>query len=207
MQLAAALGFELLNTGAMYRATAYELMRQGFVLETEPRDVDGITRAIEPFHFELTDAHVKLNGEDLLPVIQTEAMGRAASLVGTFLEVRRKLQREQRRIADDRDMICEGRDQGTVVFPHAPVKFFFTASAEHRAKRRSIQDKMNLAIDSPEFAEFVARIQARDRQDEHRPIDPLKKADDAITIDTSDLTQDHVLARMIEVVHQCRIRS
>ena len=203
-QLADALGFELLNTGAMYRATAFELMRRGFALDAEPRDVEAITSIIEPFHFELTDAHVKLNGEDLLSVIQSEEMGRAASRVGTFLEVRRKLQQEQRRIADGRDMICEGRDQGTVVFPNAPVKFFFTASAEHRARRRAIQDKLTLAHDSPEFAKFIEQIIARDHQDETRDIDPLQKAADAVPIDTSNLSQEMVLAHMVEVVQQWR---
>ena len=202
--LAAHLGFELMNTGAMYRATALALERQGILLDTEPRNVSAIEAAVAGFRFEMTDTRVKLNGRDLTDYIYTETMGRAASRVGTFPEVRAKLKAEQRRLADDRDIICEGRDQGTAVFPEAPVKFFFTASAETRARRRAEQDGIDPDRQSADFTELVKQIAARDRQDEQRPIDPLKQAEDAVVIDTSDLSLNEVLTRMVEVVDQCR---
>ena len=201
-RLAEALGFRLMNTGAMYRATAFVLTRLGFDLYAEHRDVSAIARTVARFSFEMTDTEVRLNGEDLTPHVFTEAMGRHASRVGTFPEVRAALQKEQRRLADGLDVICEGRDQGTVVFPDAPVKFFFTASAETRAERRAAQE--GLGADPATRAELVRQIQARDRQDETRAVDPLRKADDAVVIDTTHLTPDEVLARMLEVVNRCR---
>lgn len=201
-RLAEVLGFRLMNTGAMYRATAFALSRLGFDLYAEHRDVAAVARAVGRFSFEMTDTEVRLNGEDLTLHVFTEAMGRHASRVGMFPEVRARLQQEQRRLAEGRDIICEGRDQGTVVFPHAPVKFFFTASAEIRARRRAAQDGID--PDPEEFAELVRQIAARDRQDETRAIDPLRQAPDAVVIDTTSLTPDEVLARMLEVVNRCR---
>jgi cytidylate kinase len=202
MRLAEVLGFRLMNTGAMYRATAFALARLGFDLYAEHRDVAAIARAVGRFSFEVSDTEVRLNGEDLTPHVFTEAMGRHASRVGLFAEVRVHLQQEQRRLAEGRDIICEGRDQGTVVFPHAPVKFFFTASAEVRARRRAAQDGID--PDPETLAELIRQIAARDRQDETRAIDPLRQAADAIVIDTTSLTPDEVLARMLEVVNRCR---
>jgi cytidylate kinase len=203
-RLAEALGFHRLNTGAMYRATAYALRRLGIDIDVEPRDVTAITRAVEGFHFDMTDTAVILNGEDLTRFVGTESMGRDASRVGTFPEVRRKLKAEQRRIAAGRDIICEGRDQGTAVFPDAPVKFFITASAETRARRRAMQDGIDLDTDCSTLPAIIRQIEARDRQDETRAIDPLRMAPDAVRIDTSELTPDEVLAVMLEVVDRCR---
>ena len=202
--LAAQLGFELMNTGAMYRATALALGRLGLDVYAEPRDEAAIARAVSGYSFEMTDVRVKLNGRDLTDYVYTEEMGRAASRVGTFPEVRERLKAEQRRLADGRDIICEGRDQGTTVFPEAPIKFFFTASAETRARRRAEQDGIDPDRCSETFAELVRQIAARDRQDEQRPIDPLRKAPDAVVIDTSDLSQNEVLTRMVEVVDRWR---
>jgi cytidylate kinase len=202
--LAAQLGFELMNTGAMYRAAAYALGRQGIDVYAEPRDEAAIAKAVSGYTFDMTDTQVKLNGRDLTDYVYTEAMGRAASRVGTFPEVRARLKAEQRRLAAGRDIICEGRDQGTAVFPDAPVKFFFTASAETRARRRAEQDAIDPARQPQAFAELVRQIVARDRQDEERAIDPLKRAADAVVIDTSELSPDETLARMVEVVDRCR---
>ncbi len=202
--LAAALGFELMNTGAMYRATAFALGEKGIDIQATPRDEAAITAAVANYSFQLTDTRVRLNGRDVTDHVDTEAMGRAASKVGTFPEVRARLKQEQRRIAAGRDMICEGRDQGTAVFPDAPVKFFFTASVETRARRRAEQDGLDPERQPEAFAELKHQIALRDKQDEERPIDPLRKAADAIVIDTSHLTLDEVLARMLEVVERCR---
>lgn len=200
--LAESLGFELLNTGAMYRATALVLGRGGIDIYAEPRDVSAITAAVAGYRFDLHADRVWINDEELSRHVYTESMGRAASRVGTFPEVRGRLKAEQRRLADDRDVVCEGRDQGTAVFPHAPVKFFFTASAETRAKRRAEQE----GFPPVTIPELVAQISARDRQDEQRSIDPLRRADDAVLIDTSHITPDAVVARMLEVVDRCRSR-
>lgn len=204
--LAAALGFELMNTGAMYRATAFALGEKGIDIHANPRDEAAITATVANYSFQLTDTRVRLNGRDVTDHVDSEAMGRAASKVGTFPEVRTRLKQEQRRIAAGRDMICEGRDQGTAVFPDAPVKFFFTASVETRARRRAEQDGLAPATQPEAFAELKNQIALRDKQDEERPIDPLRKADDAVGIDTSHLTLDEVLSQMLEVVEKCRFR-
>jgi CMP/dCMP kinase len=205
--LAAALGFELMNTGAMYRATAFALGEAGIDILADPRDEAAIAATVANYSFQLTDTLVRLNGRDVTDRVDSEAMGRAASKVGTFPEVRARLKQEQRRIAAGRDMICEGRDQGTAVFPDAPVKFFFTASGETRARRRAEQDGLDPATQPEAFAELKRQIALRDRQDEERAIDPLRKADDAVLIDTSDLTLDEVLSQMLEVVERCRQRA
>lgn len=197
--LAVALGFELLNTGAMYRAAAYALGRAGVDIDAEPRDVAAIAAAAGGWTFDLSGTRVRLGGEDLTDHIYTEVMGRGASRVGTFPEVRERLKAEQRRLAAGRDVICEGRDQGTAVFPDAPVKFFLTASAETRARRRAEQEGGR-----PE--DYLASIVGRDEQDEGRALDPLRQAADAVRIDSSDLTVDEVLARMLGVVEGRRVR-
>jgi len=204
--LAAELGFELMNTGAMYRATAFILGRHGIDISTEPRNISAITTIVATFHFDLSPSRIRLNGEDLTDSIYTEPMGRAASQVGKFPEVRAKLKDEQRRIAANHDMICEGRDQGTAVFPDAPVKFFFTAAAQTRALRRAEQDGLDPRLDPTGFAKLVELIVARDHQDENRSIDPLRRAPDAVEVDTSILSLDEVVHRMTQVVNRWRTR-
>jgi cytidylate kinase len=202
--LAEALGFELLNTGAMYRAVGFALGRAGHDIHAEQRDEAAISALVSAYCFDLKADRVWLDGEELTAHVYTEEMGRAASRVGTFPEVRTRLKAEQRRLADDRDIVCEGRDQGTAVFPHAPVKFFFVASAETRARRRAWQEGIDPDADPVALARFVSLIEARDRQDETRAIDPLRRADDAVTVDTSAEPPAAVVARMLEVVARCR---
>lgn len=204
-RLAETLGFDLLNTGAMYRAVGLLLIRHGIDIDAQPRDVAAITRVVNHLNFEMPADRVRVNGEDVTDAIRTEEIGRAASRVGTFPEVRARLKAEQRRLADDRNIVCEGRDQGTAVFPDAPVKFFLRASVEVRAARRlqELRDR-NLPADADDIRR---QIEARDRQDETRAIDPLRKADDAIEIDTSHMTADQVLQAMVEVVRQCRSKG
>jgi CMP/dCMP kinase len=206
--LAERLGFELLNTGAMYRAVAYVLTRIAVPLDEASRNRNHfeIASILESFTFDMSDSRVRLNGEDLTDHLGSEEIGRGASLVGTIPEVRLKLKREQRRIADQLNIICEGRDQGTSVFPDAPAKFFFTASAMIRAHRRAQQLGIHSEDEPERFAELVKRIEDRDRQDEHRTIDPLQRAEDAILIDTSDKHIDDILTFMTEVVERCRPR-
>lgn len=196
--LARALGFRLLNTGWMYRATGLALRELGFDLEAEPREATNIRESICSFHFEMPPDRILLNGVDWTQRIGCEGSGAAASLVGTFAEVREKLQSEQRRLAIGQDIICEGRDQGTAVFPDAKVKFFFYASPEVRAARRAAQ------LPGSDTAAILKQIRDRDTQDESRPLDPLKPAADAIRFDTSALSEAMVLERMLEVVKQRR---
>lgn len=198
--LAVALGFELLNTGAMYRAVAYALGQAGVDIDAEPRDAGRVEQLAAGWTFDLSGTRVRLNHDDLTDFVYTDAMGQGASRVGTFREVRERLKAEQRRLAAGRDVICEGRDQGTAVFPDAPVKFFLTASPETRAARQAEREGGR-----PE--QYTQSIIDRDRRDEGRELDPLRQAADAVRIDSSELTMDEVLARMLEVVERCRPTS
>lgn len=201
-RLAAALGFRLLNTGGMYRAAAVVLGRRGIDIDAPARDPAAVAAVVADFHFDMPPNAVILNGEDLTAVLASEEAGRGASRVGTFPEVRAKLKAEQRRIADSLDIVCEGRDQGTAVFPDAPVKFFFYASPEIRAARRVEQLR---TLDQPaDFATIVRQIAERDRQDETRAIDPLVRAADAVRLDTTELSMDDVLLTMLDVVRRTR---
>jgi cytidylate kinase len=204
-RLADRLGFDLLNTGAMYRAAALTLLRHDFDIYAENRNVADVSAFVNRFRFDLSGDRVLLNGEDLSFDVTSEDAGRGASRVGTFPEVRAKLKAEQRRIADWRNVVCEGRDQGTAVFPDAPVKFFFWASPAVRAQRRVEQEQeAGRAVDYPAT---LAMILDRDRQDTERAIDPLRPAHLAVWLDTSDRSLDDVLADMLHVVERCRSRA
>ncbi len=193
-RLADALGYGRLNTGAMYRASACLLARAGVDLAAPP-DGPRLFALMEPLHFEFDGERVFVCGEELTHAIPSEEMGAAASRVGGFLEVRRKLQREQRRLAEGRNLVCEGRDQGTVVFPEAPAKFYFTASAEHRARRRASQ--LGFEATPEVVADLADAIRARDRADAARELDPLRVPEGAAVIDTSELGIDAVLSLML----------
>ena len=195
VRLAELLGYELLPTGQMYRAAGAWLIDAGFDLDRNPRDAAGIEKAVAGFHFEMPPGKVVLNGADFTDKSHCEFAGHWASKVGTFAEVRAKLKAEQRRLANGRMIVCEGRDQGTSVFPDAPYKFFFWASPEVRADRRVKQ----LAEQGKpaEYETVLRQIIERDRRDESRELDPLKPAEDAVRIDTTQESADEVLARML----------
>ena len=201
-RIADRLGFDLLNTGAMYRAAALTLLRNDFDIYAERPNHYDIGWFVEKFNFDMSNSKVILNGVDLTEDVTSEDAGRGASKVGTFPEVRTKLKAEQHRIADGRNVICEGRDQGTAVFPDAPVKFFFWASPEVRAQRRVEQERE--AGREADYASTLAMILDRDRQDTERAIDPLRPAHLAVWLDTSDRPLDAVLDDMLRVIDRCR---
>ena len=204
-ELAAALGFELLNTGAMYRAVAWRLQQRGINIHQDPPNLAAIEAEVATVSFTLAQNRITLDGEERIDYLDSEEAGRGASRVGLFRPVRLRLQQEQRRIAHQRDIVCEGRDQGTAVFPEAPVKFFFHASPEVRAARRVKQlREKNLPAD-PET--ILRQICQRDYEDTHREFDALRPAADAIPVDTSEQSPQTVLAFMIDVVERCRSRS
>ena len=200
LRLADALGYELLPTGQMYRAAGAVLVEAGFDLDQTPRDIARIAEIVNRFHFEMPPGRVILNGIDYSKKSHCEAAGDWASKVGTFAEVREKLKSEQRRLAQGRMIVCEGRDQGTAVFPDAPFKFFFWATPEVRAQRRveQLRGKGTVA----DYGTILKQILERDNRDEHRALDPLKQAADAVRIDTSHADADTVLAAMVETVRR-----
>jgi cytidylate kinase len=204
-RLADRLGFDLLNTGAMYRAAALTLLRNDFDIYAERPNHFDIEWFVADFRFDMSNDKVTLNGVDLTDDVTSEDAGRGASRVGTFPEVRAKLKAEQHRIADGRNVICEGRDQGTAVFPDAPVKFFFWANPAVRAQRRVEQEQEAGRV--ADYTATLAMILDRDRQDTERAIDPLRPAHLAVWLDTSDRPLDDVLADMLRVVDRCRSRA
>jgi cytidylate kinase len=198
--LAARLGFEFLDTGAMFRAVALAARRAGVAWD----DHAGLGELVERIRIEMMAGQVLLDGEDVSGPIRTAEIGGGASEVGASPAVRPRLAELQRRIAAGRDMVCEGRDQGTVVFPDAGCKFFLVADAEERLRRRAADlEARGQTVD----LEALRRGQAeRDQRDAGRDIAPLKQADDAVLLDSTGLTAEQVVERMEQEVRR-RLRT
>ncbi len=201
LKLATALDLYLLNTGAMYRSVAHLLSEAGFDVLDMNREADRVHALIDPWEFALHGQDVHVNGAPMPPTIFDEPMNALASGVSKWAEVRRKLQAEQKRIAGlHPHVVCEGRDQGTKVFPDAELKFYFAAGYDVQAERAARKQR-ELAPHAPiDMATLRRRVEQRDRDDKSREIDPLRVADGAVEIDTSRLTPDEVLARLLKEV-------
>ena len=186
--LAKKLNYVHLDTGAMYRSTAYKALQNQISLEDEA----AVCKMLENTKIQLaTDGSIFLDGEDVSDKIRTNEMSLAASLVSKLAKVRRMLVDRQQEMAKEKGFIMDGRDIGTVVLTDAEVKIYMTASPMARAKRRYDQ---NIAKNIPtgSIEEIAREIAERDLQDMTRENSPLKKADDAIEIDTSDMSIDEV---------------
>jgi CMP/dCMP kinase len=192
--LAQRLGFEFLDTGAMYRAVTLAALR----CHLDLANVNAVAALLAGLHLEMPPGHVTVNGEDVTPLIRTKEITAASGAVASSVAVRSHLVGLQRKIAAGRDLVCEGRDQGTVVFPDALCKFFFTADATERATRR--QREMAARGESLPLVEVLAAQQARDARDATRDIAPMVPAADAILLDTTSLTLEEVVERMEKIV-------
>lgn len=195
--LAARLGFEFLDTGAMYRAVALALLRE----KIDFADRDRVEPMLSAIRIEMTAGRTVLNGEDISTTIRTPELASASSKVAAHAHVRRFLVAQQRALAHGREMVCEGRDQGTVVFPDARRKFFLTASSASRAERR-LQDMLQRGL-AVTLDQMIAEQEERDQRDSSRQVSPLRPADDAISIDTSEMSPEQVLDRLEEEVRRC----
>lgn len=189
--LAERLQFELLDTGAMYRSVAWSCLERNIDMEEQA----AIARVARGVSIRFEDQTVFVNGTDATKAIRHPDVTSIASIVAAIPAVRERLVELQRMAAADRDIVCEGRDQGTVVFPHAERKFFVTASIEARAKRR--QAELAGRENHQSLKETIDQLQQRDERDRNRDIAPLKPADDAIEIDTSNLTIDEALEQVL----------
>ena len=190
--LAKKLNYVHLDTGAMYRSTAYKALQNHISLEDE----EAVCKMLENTKIQLaTDGYVFLDGEDVSDKIRTNEISLAASLVSKLANVRRMLVERQQEMAKEKGFIMDGRDIGTVVLTDAEVKIYMTASPMARAKRRYDQ---NIAKNIPtgSIEEIAKEIAERDLQDMTRENSPLKKADDAIEIDTSDMSIEEVTERI-----------
>src|SRR4051812_34774599 len=196
--LAGRLGFEYLDTGAMYRAVALALARADLPFSDAGRVVEFLnhTRLVMP------GDRVVLNGEDVTEAIRHPSISDASSRVAIEPHVRAVLVQWQRQVAQGRDMVCEGRDQGSVVFSDSPCKFFLTARAETRAVRRLAELKARGVETTLE--RMIEDLEIRDHRDATRAVAPLLRPDDAIVIETDELTPDQVLDRLEAEVRRCR---
>ncbi|MBE5902696.1 MAG: (d)CMP kinase [Pseudobutyrivibrio sp.] len=193
--IAAKMGYVYVDTGAMYRAMALYFLRAGIASNDEEKIssvVDDISVSIK---YEDGAQHVILNGEDVTGLIRTEEVGNMASASSVYAPVRSKLVALQQDLAKTTDVIMDGRDIGTVVLPNADVKIFLTASVECRAKRRF--DELVAKGMEADFDKIAKDIEERDYRDSHREISPLKQAEDAILVDSSDMTIDEVVNTII----------
>jgi cytidylate kinase len=188
--LARRLGFEYLDTGAMYRAVTLAVLRAGI----DPRDETALSRLLGELRLEMPPGRVLLNGEDVTKEIRSAKVTYASGRVADSPVVRRRLADLQRAWAAGRDIVCEGRDQGTIVFPSAACKFFVVADPQERARRR--QHDMAARGEIFSWEEVLQAQEERDRRDTARDLAPMVPAADAIILDTTHLSLDQVVERM-----------
>jgi cytidylate kinase len=198
-QLAQRLGFEFLDTGAMYRAVTLAALRAG----VEPRDEPAMTQLLERLRLEMRPGLVLLDGDDVTEAIRTAEVTAASGAIADSPPVRRRLGAMQRALAAGRDVVCEGRDQGTVVFPDAACKFFLVADPVARARRR--QAELTAKGAAASLDEILAAQTRRDQRDAARDLAPMVPAPDAIQLDSTHLTLTQVVERMEMEVQRCRI--
>ncbi|MGH7307990.1 MAG: (d)CMP kinase [Candidatus Rokuibacteriota bacterium] len=196
--LARRLGYRLIDTGAMYRALAWSVLDKGL----EASDTPDLRRHLEAVEVDLREQRVFVNGRDVTDEIRTRPIDVLTSALTMLEAVRAKLTPAQRRLAAAGGAILEGRDTGTVVWPEADVKFYLDASLAERARRRQAEFRAR-GVDS-EFAAVYGELGARDTQDKSRALAPLRPAEDAITIDTTDRSIDEVLDTMMRhIAERC----
>ncbi|MDO5335868.1 MAG: (d)CMP kinase [Eubacteriales bacterium] len=199
-RVAKELSFIYVDTGAMYRAMALYLLREG-VSASQPEQ---IARACEnakiTIVYEDGDQRILLCGEDVTPCLRTEEVGNMASVSSAHPRVREKLVELQQRLAAERSVVMDGRDIGTVVLPDAAVKIYLTASAHIRALRRFAQ--LEQKGENPSLLQIEKDIADRDTRDMTREISPLRQAEDAILVDSSELGIEEVVEKILEIFRE-----
>ena len=195
LRLAQKLGWHILDSGSLYRLTALEALRRK--VEKVSQLVD-IARKLDVDYVPMDDhLTILLEGRDVTDAIREEAVSKRASELATEAELRQALLLRQRSFARPPGLLADGRDMGTVVFPQAELKVFLTASPEERAKRRYKQLKEK-GIDA-NLPELVSELQARDKRDSERAAAPLKAADDAVLLDTTEMCIDDVVKQVMHM--------
>lgn len=197
-RLAADFGYIYVDTGAMFRTIGLYALRAG----KDPKDNEAVNALLPNITLEFAfiegEQHIYLNGEDVSTAIRTEEVGMAASAVGANPAVRAFLLEMQRDMARTQNILMDGRDIGTVVLPNATVKIFLTASPEARATRRW-KEYQQKGIDTP-YEDVLADVRQRDYQDTHRAAAPLKQAEDAVLLDTSELNFEQSFEAMKKMI-------
>lgn len=194
--LACRLGFQFLDTGAMYRAVTWAALEAGIDLQQEAE----LLQLLDTLQIQLHDDVVLVNGVDVTKQVRTREVTINVAAIADSIPIRKRLIELQRQLADTKDYVCEGRDQGTVAFPNAFCKIFLTASPEQRAQRR-----VNQLAATGQFVDYdqILREQAiRDRQDENRPYGALARADDAVEVNTDHKTMDEVVDELEKIARE-----
>ncbi len=198
--VASALGFNILDSGSLYRLTALASQNDNIDLSDESAIAELALNLPVVFKPTSTGLQILLSGEDVSEVIRKEEIGMRASKVAAIPSVRDALLARQRSFLEAPGLVADGRDMGTTIFPDAPLKVFMTASAEERAERRFKQLKAKGI--SANIAALVNDLKLRDEQDANRAVSPLKPADDAVQIDTTEMGIDEVTQMVLELAKQ-----
>ncbi len=201
-RLAEELQMVYVDTGAMYRAMAYHLLQKGIDFENQEEISLACQDADISIVYENGEQIVLLNGENVNPYLRTEAVSEKASVSSTNGDVRRRLVLLQQKLAEHTDLVMDGRDIGTCVLPHAQLKIYLTASAHTRAMRRYLE--LTRKGTPCEIEEIEREISERDYRDMHREISPLRKASDAVEVDTSDMTIEQVSGTLLKLALEKR---
>lgn len=191
------LGIIYVDTGAMYRTVALYCMRENIPLEEETAVVaalDGLNMRIQP---EAEGQRIFLNGEDVTTKIRTAEIGKGASVVGAYQKVRERMVELQQEMAKEHSVIMDGRDIGTVVLPKAEVKIYLDAGVEERARRRV--GELEAKGETADFEEIKKMIVQRDYNDMNREHSPLKKAEDAVSLDSTGMGVEEVLQAILDI--------
>lgn len=198
--VAGRLGIRYMDTGAMYRGIAYTLVKAGISASDVPAVIDSINRTDLKVEYDEEGQHIIVDGEDINGFLRTPEVTKMSSDSAVIPEVREKLVAIQQETAKRYDIVMDGRDIGTVVMPDAPLKVFMTASPRVRALRRKLEnDEKGIPCD---LDQLEAEIVARDHTDSTRKTSPLKQADDAVFLDTSDMTVEEVVDFVIDKVNK-----
>lgn len=191
------MGYVYVDTGAMYRGLAIHFLDKGIQPQETEKVIEACRDAEVTIAYEDAVQHVYLNGKDISSRLRNEEVGNMASVTSAIPEVRKKLLELQQNLAKTQNVIMDGRDIGTCVLPHADVKVYLTASVETRAKRRyqELQEKG----EDCNLEEIAHDIEERDRRDMTRETAPLKQAEDAVLVDSSDMTINEVVKTIVDL--------
>ncbi len=185
--IAKKLNIDYIDTGAMYRAVGYKMLKEGVALT----DLEGLEKMLECTEIDFSEGNIYLDGEIVNDYIRTPEISKQASDCSAIGMVRKKLVDLQQKMGEAKSVIMDGRDIGTVVFPDAEFKFFITASAEERARRR--YEELIAKGQDVTFEQVLTDLNTRDHNDSTREITPLRKADDAVEVDTTAMNIEEVV--------------
>ena len=200
--VAARLGILHLDTGAMYRALGLTALRRGIDTQDEQAIVDLCLALDVSVSYGEDGQHTFVEGEDVTGLIRTPEVSMAASTVSRYAEVRKAMVKLQQKLAAETDMLLDGRDICTTVLPNATAKIYLTADAEERARRRWLEMQQKGLPDT--FEEVLQAVKDRDNQDMNRKVEPLRQAEDAVLVDSTNMTFDEVVDTILAIVEEKR---